>query len=126
MARTSGTQAPRLDAIRLDDLLAGDPETLDPHELFEGLRFDAIDIAGRELSGIQFRECSFDDVQAHAAVLRGSTFSDVEFARLNAPIFSAPRSELRRSRSTVHGSDRPSCTNRPSRRCTSRRPSSAS
>ncbi|SKA79663.1 Uncharacterized protein YjbI, contains pentapeptide repeats [Agreia bicolorata] len=95
MARTSGTQAPRLDAIRLDDLIAGDSEALEPHDVFEGLRFECLDIAGRTLSGIQFRECVFDDVQAHDAVLRGATFSDVEFTRLNAPIFSAPRAELR-------------------------------
>jgi uncharacterized protein YjbI with pentapeptide repeats len=95
MARKSSTQAPRLDAIMLDDLVAGDPEAVRSHEVFEGLSFGAIDLAGRELSGVTFRECSFDDVQAHEAALRGATFSDVEVSRLNAPIFSAPRSEWR-------------------------------
>ncbi|SMQ73826.1 pentapeptide repeat-containing protein [Agreia sp. VKM Ac-1783] len=102
MARKPGTQAPRLDAIVLDDLVEGDSETLRPHDVYEGLRFDGLDISGRELSGIQFRECVFDDVRAHDAVLRGATFSDIEFTRLNAPIFSAPRAELRSV--TVDGS----------------------
>ena len=95
MARKSGTQAPRLDAIVLDDLVAGDPETLESHDVYEGLRFDGADLSGRDLTGIQFRECSFDDLQAHDAALRGATFADVEIHRLNAPIFSAPRAELR-------------------------------
>jgi uncharacterized protein YjbI with pentapeptide repeats len=102
MARKTGTQAPRLDAIRLNDLAAGDPETLQSHDVYEGLRFDGADFAGRDLSGIQFRECSFDDLQAHDATLRGAAFADVEITRLNAPIFSAPRAELRSV--TIEGS----------------------
>jgi uncharacterized protein YjbI with pentapeptide repeats len=102
MARKPGTQAPRLDEIRLEDLAVGDPEALGPHDLYEGLRFDAVDLSGRDLGGIQFRECAFDDVQAHDATLRGATFFDVELARLNAPIFSAPRAELRSV--TIEGS----------------------
>ena len=95
MAQKQGTQAPRLDAIRLDDLVVGDCDALVSHEVYEGLRFGGADLSGRDLAGIQFRECSFDDVQAHDAALRGATFADVEISRLNAPVFSAPRAELR-------------------------------
>ncbi|WP_411699187.1 pentapeptide repeat-containing protein [Conyzicola sp.] len=95
MAKKLATHPPRIDPLRLGELAAGDADELRPQGRYEGLRFQGIDLSGRDLGGIEFTECALDDVQAHATGFRAATFSEVEFSRFNAPVLAAPRSRWR-------------------------------
>ncbi|MGG7463003.1 pentapeptide repeat-containing protein [Plantibacter sp. YIM 135347] len=95
MVKKPATIAPRLDTIRLQDLLEGDPDTLEAHERYEGYRFDDADLSHRDLAGTTFAECELVNVTAHETELRASGFVETVFDRLNAPIFPAPRSRFR-------------------------------
>lgn len=95
MARKSGTQAPRLNAVHLGELTDREGDDLQPHGAYDGIRLTGIDLGGRDLSGIGLRESVLDDVHAHETVFRAAGFSDVELSRFNAPVFAAPRSQWR-------------------------------
>ncbi|WP_440709822.1 pentapeptide repeat-containing protein [Herbiconiux sp. YIM B11900] len=95
MAGKKNSRAPRIDPIRLDALTEGDPALLAANENVFGERFDAADLSGRDLSGASFTECEFLDLLAHEADLRGTSFADTRFERVNAPVFAAPRSRFR-------------------------------
>ena len=95
MAKKSGTQAPRLEALRFGELEASSGDELDAHGSFENLRISGADLGGRDLSGMVMRESVLDDVQAHETVFHGSTFSEVELTRFNAPVLTAPRVQWR-------------------------------
>lgn len=95
MAAKKNSRAPRIDAIRLEALTDGDATLLSANENVFGERFDAADLSGRDLNGASFTECEFLDLLAHEADLRGTSFADTRFERLNAPIFAAPRSRFR-------------------------------
>ena len=95
MAQKSGTLAPRIGTLRLAHLVDGDSGQLQPHESYDGERYVAADLSGDALAGISFSECEFLDLSAHETDFRSASFSDTRFERLNAPIFSAPRSSFR-------------------------------
>ena len=95
MAKKSGTQAPRIDALRFGELDASTGDELRGHGSFENLSIAGSDLGGRDLSGIVLRESVLDDVQAHETMLRGSTFSEVRLTRFNAPVLTAPRVQWR-------------------------------
>ena len=92
---SSTTLPPRLDAIRLDQLVEGDPAGLDAHGSRDGERFTALDLSGRDLAGASFSECEFIDLAAHESNFRSARFVDTRFERLNSPIFRASRSRFR-------------------------------
>jgi len=87
--------APRIDPLILDDLAPGDPEGLDAHGSYEGVRWDQLSTEGRDLSGIDVSECEFVDWNANETQLRGARLREVRIERMNAPVFTAPRVTLR-------------------------------
>lgn len=95
MAKKSGTQPPRLDVLRFGELADSDGEELQAHGKYEDLRLAGLDLGGRDLAGITLRESVLDDVHAHETVFRGADFADVEITRFNAPVFAAPRIQLK-------------------------------
>ncbi|KQX05480.1 MULTISPECIES: pentapeptide repeat-containing protein [unclassified Leifsonia] len=95
MAPTPRTLAPRIDRIRLPELLDGDADGLEPHDAYDAQRFAGVDLDARDLQGSTFSECAFLDVTAHEADLRTASFLDTTIERLNAPILSAARSRFR-------------------------------
>lgn len=66
---------PRLTELRLEDLDPGYPGDLGPGERAEGLVFDGVDLADRDLTG--------------------ASFIETRLARLGAPSLRAPRSRFR-------------------------------
>lgn len=95
MAPTPRTFAPRIDRIRLPELIDADVDSLEPHDSRDAESFAGVDLVGRDLQGTTFSECAFVDVSAHEADLRSATFLDTVIERLNAPILSAARSRFR-------------------------------
>jgi uncharacterized protein YjbI with pentapeptide repeats len=102
MAKSTRTLPPRIDELRLERLDDGDVDDLRAQQKYEGKRFTGSDLGGLDLSGTTFSECAFDGVHADRTGLRGATFSEVAFTRLDAPVFTAPRAQLRDV--TVEGS----------------------
>ncbi|MGZ0212047.1 MAG: pentapeptide repeat-containing protein [Actinomycetales bacterium] len=95
MAKKPLTAAPRCDELRLENLAIGDADALQAHESYSGERFEEADLSDRDLSGISFSECEFVDLEANEVVVRSATWVDTRFEKLNAPIFTAPRTNLR-------------------------------
>jgi len=94
MAKPS-THPPRLDAPRSLDLAEGDTDSLESHDGRDGERYSGADLGERDLAGATFSECEFLDLSAHETDFRAAEFVDTRFDRLNAPIFTAPRSRFR-------------------------------
>lgn len=95
MAYDAKNTAPRIDPLILDDLTPGDPNLLDAHGSYEGLRWVQLSTEGRDLSGVDVSECEFGDWNANETQLRGARFREVRVERMNAPVFAAPRVTLR-------------------------------
>ena len=95
MAKKSLTAAPRFDQLALTNLSIGDPDALEAHESYSGERFEGVDLSERDLSGISLSETEFVDLEANEVVFRSADFVDTRFEKLNAPIFSTPRTSLR-------------------------------
>ena len=87
---------PRIDAPDLGQMTDGDASGLVPEGRLAGQSFVGSELDGRRLAGVSFRECTFQDVSVDGADLRSAGFVDVAIERLNAPVFSAPRSQFRR------------------------------
>lgn len=95
MPKKSLTRPPRIDAFELRELVPSHADDLRAQGRAEGLRLSSIDLGGLDLGGIELSECALDDVHAHATGWRGAVFSEVQFTRLDAPVFSAPRARFR-------------------------------
>jgi uncharacterized protein YjbI with pentapeptide repeats len=87
---------PRIDSPDLGHLTEGDDSALVPEWRAVGMRFVGTELDGRRLAGVSFTECTLQDVSVDGADLRSAGFVDVAIERLNAPVFSAPRSRFRR------------------------------
>lgn len=95
MAKKAATAPPLVDALILENLVEGDATQLQAHESYDGQRFTATDVSEDDLSGISFTECELIELEANEANFRAATFVETRFEKLNAPIFGAPRSNLR-------------------------------
>lgn len=91
----SATLAPKLDKVRLHDLTVGDVDRLEPHESYEGQRYESVDVSASDLTGVSFAECEFLSLTINEVNFRSASFVESCFDRLNAPIFSASRSRWR-------------------------------
>ncbi|GAA1783637.1 pentapeptide repeat-containing protein [Agromyces lapidis] len=87
--------APRIDELRLVDLVEGDEAELSASQALEGRRFTGLDLSERDLTGLRLTECELRGVVAHDARLRGSVIRETLIERLEAPVLHAPRAELR-------------------------------
>lgn len=88
-------RGPRIDSVTLVDLADNDGARLHGGESREAERYAELDLAGRDLTGISFRECEFRAVSFDDATLRGATFAECVAVDLRAAVFSAPRSTWR-------------------------------
>ncbi|MBH0025186.1 pentapeptide repeat-containing protein [Salinibacterium sp. SWN248] len=95
MAKKTATAAPLIDALQLENLAEGEATLLRAHESYDGQRFAASDLSEYDLAGSSFSECEFSELEANGVDLRAATFVESRFEKLNAPIFTAPRSNLR-------------------------------
>ncbi|WP_291479868.1 pentapeptide repeat-containing protein [Corynebacterium sp.] len=91
-ARGRRITAPRLTAVRLPELTDATEDDLHGTDHYEALRFTGTDLGERDLTGADFVDCEFRDVQAGEARLRATRFSESRFERLTAPSLSAARS----------------------------------
>jgi uncharacterized protein YjbI with pentapeptide repeats len=89
------TQRPRVDPLVLPELIDEDPAVLLGHRSYEAMRFADADVAGADLSGISLIECALSNWSAHETSLRSARLLQTRVERLNAPILSAGRIELR-------------------------------
>ena len=102
MATRSSTLPPRLPKLAHGDLPEGDADALRAHYSFDAQRFTAVELDGRDLTGITFESCVFDGLQANETMLRAATISDTAISRLNAPVMVGARLTLREV--TIDGS----------------------
>ncbi|QIK61986.1 pentapeptide repeat-containing protein [Leucobacter viscericola] len=95
MARSRKTDFPTLSPLFLPELEAGDPELLTIRGSYELTRFADADVSERDLSGVTFSECELIGLSANNSSLRGARLLETRVEQLNAPVFPAPRVQLR-------------------------------
>jgi uncharacterized protein YjbI with pentapeptide repeats len=88
--------APRISFTEPTGLVAGDLQTLEPHESREGERFDGGDLTSVDLSGIALMECVLESVTLSETGLRGARFVDAAVRSSFATSLVAARSTWRR------------------------------
>lgn len=93
--RRTAVSAPRIGALVLPDLDEADAARLSPGREYHGLRFASADLSARELPGIVFTECEFDDLQAHETKLLGARIIESRVQGANAPVLHAARTTWR-------------------------------
>lgn len=100
MARTSGTDAPRITLTEPADL---DDWTPAPGDVLSGDRIDgkriaSLDIAGERLPDLEIEECVIGELRADGADLRGVRVHDTVIETLDAPVLRASSSSWREVR----------------------------
>lgn len=94
MAAPAKVAAPRISAVRLDELRDDAPD-FQRGESYDCVRFTRAVADGSELSGSDFIECEFNGVSFNEAQLRGATFRDCILNEPYAPVFTAARTSWR-------------------------------
>lgn len=95
MAARPASQFPRLEALRLPDLDLGSQSELLAGGSYELRRFTECDVSERDLSGSTFTECELRNWSADQTQFRGARFVETRLDRIQAPVWSAPRIQLR-------------------------------
>ena len=95
MATRKSTVAPKLEELRLSDLVAGDPTSLSAHGGYEAQEYSGADLTATDLTGATFSECSFTDITATRLRLPHARLPDTAVRRLDAPTVSAAHAVLR-------------------------------
>jgi uncharacterized protein YjbI with pentapeptide repeats len=98
VAKHNSSPEPRISLSAPVELVDGDVQTLEPHESYEGERFDGGDLTDADLSGVALTECVLDAVTLTDAVLRGARFVDCLVNSSFATSLVAARSTWRRVR----------------------------
>lgn len=100
MARSSGTDAPRITLTEPPDLQDWVPAPGDvlTGDRIEGKRIDVLDLAGGRLPDLEIEECVIDTLRADDADLRGLRVRDSLVDVLDAPILRASSSSWREVR----------------------------
>jgi len=93
--RRPSTAAPRIDPIALPELDDNSGGLLGAGDNRDAERYDGVDLAEHDLTGITFTECEFHGVDFDQAKLRGASFLECIASDLHAPVFSAPASTWR-------------------------------
>lgn len=86
---------PVLAPLVLPELEDGDPQALQWEGRCELMRFDGVDVSGRDLSGIEFTECELVRLSAHETRLRGARLLETRIERMVSPALNAPGCTLR-------------------------------
>ncbi|MGN8048293.1 pentapeptide repeat-containing protein [Curtobacterium sp. 22159] len=100
MARSSGTDAPRItltEPIDLDDWTPGPGDVLTGDRI-EGKRVEVFDIAGERLPDLELEECVVGALRADGTDLRGLRVRDCVVEVLDAPVLRASSSSWREVR----------------------------
>ena len=100
MARTSGTDAPRItltEPADLQDWTPGPGDVLTGDRV-EGKRIDVLDLAGERLPDLELEECVIGTLRADGADLRGLRVRDSVVEVLDAPVLRASSSTWREVR----------------------------
>lgn len=95
MAARRVSQFPELEPLRLPDLDVGSQTELVSRGSFELRRFAGIDVSDRDLSGTTFTECELSNWSADHTLFRGAQFVETRLDRMQAPVWAAPRLQLR-------------------------------
>lgn len=100
MARSTGTDAPRITLTEPTDLQDWSPA---PGDLLTGDRIEAkriavLDVAGERLPDLELEECVVGTLRADGTDLRGLRVRDSVVATLDAPVFRASSSAWREVR----------------------------
>lgn len=95
MAARRVSQFPTHETLKLPDLDPGSQAELLARGSYELRRFAAIDVSARDLSGTTFTECELTNWSADHTQFRGARFVETRLDRVQAPVWSAPRLQLR-------------------------------
>ncbi|KAD4059687.1 pentapeptide repeat-containing protein [Arthrobacter yangruifuii] len=90
---STGTKAPVLDPVRLQELAAGVDVPVGSHQ--EAVAYTGESFAGKELRGAVFSECSLTGVSLDNADLTAARFLESILENLYAPVLRAARTTFR-------------------------------
>ncbi|MBM9458738.1 pentapeptide repeat-containing protein [Nocardioides sp. zg-536] len=91
----SATRPPRIGALRLGTLADGDTGLLRPGADLEGLRYDALDVAGLSLAGARLDGVHLTGLAADETDLSGARLMEVRLERVVLPVVRAERGQWR-------------------------------
>jgi uncharacterized protein YjbI with pentapeptide repeats len=100
--RTIAPSPASLAPVRLTGLVGGEAAELRAGVMLDGRRFEATDLADRDLTGIGLLECELIDVRAGGAALRGASIAHAVIRTMDAATLGAARSRWREVE--IHGS----------------------
>jgi uncharacterized protein YjbI with pentapeptide repeats len=95
MPRRDSPTAPKLRALRLPELTAGDPSALRAHGTYEALSFTGDDLTGRDLTHVGFTDCSFAELNTHELEATSARITDSRLHHLDIPTVAAAYAALR-------------------------------
>ncbi|GAB2608433.1 pentapeptide repeat-containing protein [Kocuria himachalensis] len=95
MPRRDTPTPPKLRALRLPELTAGDPSVLRAHGTYEALTFTDDDLTGMDLTNVGFTDCSLSALNVHELELTSAHITDSCLHHLDIPTVSAAYIELR-------------------------------
>jgi uncharacterized protein YjbI with pentapeptide repeats len=93
--REGGLQPPRLDPVRLDDLMPGAASDLQRQAELDGLRFADVDVPELRLTDATVYQCASAAVTAEEADLGGARLRESTFERLDIPVLRGSRADWR-------------------------------
>jgi uncharacterized protein YjbI with pentapeptide repeats len=94
-AEKPAVPAPRIDAIVLPELRAGDMYDLEPSVSLEAFAFESIDADAVQLGGARIESCRITGLHAAEADLRGTTIIETVLEHLDIPVVRASRTRWR-------------------------------
>lgn len=95
MASNRLTRKPKIDTLKLAGLDDLQTDALQSFETIEFGRFDGVDLADRELSGLTLTDCELSNVTLENVEWGGSRIFDTAFTSVNAPRLAWPRTSVR-------------------------------
>jgi len=95
MASNRLTRKPKIDTLKLAGLDDLQTDALQSFETIEFGRFDGVDLADRELSGLTLTDCELSNVTLENVEWGGSRIFDTAFNSVNAPRLAWPRTSVR-------------------------------
>lgn len=87
--------APKLNPVTLPALTAVGVDELTAYARLEQIQLEDASVEGQDLSGIDITEARFDGLRLWDTPLREARFAETVISRLDAPVLSAVRLELR-------------------------------
>lgn len=95
MAVQRASQFPVHEPLTLPELDIGSHHELSARGSYELRRYTDCDVSEQDLSGTTFTECELSNWSADQTQFRGARFVETRLDRMQAPVWSAPRLQLR-------------------------------